>query len=249
MTSSGWGGAARQGEEHVVKGCGRDRQGLDRDLCFGGFVEERMDLARTAVNSDGDRPVALVGPDDTTVEQPGRPGDPHTIRKHKVEPLARHPGLERGGRPLCHDAAVIEEGDPVSQPIRLLEVLGRQQDRRPRSGQVAHRVPQTQAAARIEAGRRLVKEQDGRLDHEAGGQVQATAHAARPCFDQSPGGIGKIEPIQQLVSPVAGRFAARVETAAPIISRFSRPVCSSSTAADWPVRLIWRRTASGAVRT
>ena len=35
----------------------------------------------------------------------------------------------------------------------------------------------------------------------------------------------------------------------PIISRFSEPVCSPSTAADWPVRLIWRRTASGAVRT
>ena len=64
-------------------------------------------------------------------------------------------------------------------------------------------VPQLQPAARVEAGRRLVEEQHRRRDHEAGGQVEAPAHAARVRAQRAVGRVRELEHVEQLGGAVA----------------------------------------------
>jgi hypothetical protein len=54
---------------------------------------------------------------------------------------------------------VVDDGDPVGQPVGLLEVLRREQQGRPAADEVLDHVPQREPAARVEPGRRLVEEE------------------------------------------------------------------------------------------
>ncbi len=88
-------------------------------------------------------------------------------------------GLELGRRALVHDPAAVDDADPVGL-LGLLEVVGRQEDRR--AALRADRpevVPQRSAARRIEAGRRLVEEQHTRPVQQAADDLELAAHAAR----------------------------------------------------------------------
>ncbi len=55
------------------------------------------------------------------------------------------------------------------------------------------------AAARVEAGGRLVEEQHRRAGDERGGEVEPAAHAARVGPHEPAGGVGQVEALQQLV--------------------------------------------------
>ena len=54
---------------------------------------------------------------------------------------------------------MVDDRHPVTELIRLLHVVGREQDRLPVGMELAHDVPQGQPALRVEPGRRLVEEQ------------------------------------------------------------------------------------------
>ena len=60
------------------------------------------------------------------------------------------------------DLPVIDDRDVVGEPIGLLEVLGRQQQRRAARDQLLDQRPHLEATAGIEPGRRFVEEEDGR---------------------------------------------------------------------------------------
>ena len=83
---------------------------------------------------------------------------------------------------------------------------------------------------------------------QAGAEVEPAAHAAR---------VGRDRRSAASVEPEALEHLARARRASapgsryrrPTISRFSRPVSSSSTAANWPASPIRRRTASGSATT
>ena len=99
-------------------------------------------------------------------------------------------------------------------------------------------VPHRQAAARIEAGGRLVEEDHLRPCDEARREVQAPAHAAGVRRDppaRRPSARSK-----RSSSSLARARASRADrpSSRPIMRRFSAPVWTSSTAAYWPVRLI-----------
>ena len=115
----------------------------------------------------------------------------------------------------------------------------------PAGGELLDAPPQRLPAARVEAGRRLVEEQHGRDDDQAGGEVEAAAHPARVRTGAAVGGVEQVEPGEQLVGPARGRRAGGGRRCGRPCARFSRPVSSSSTAVAWPVTLIARRTASG----
>ena len=74
---------------------------------------------------------------------------------------------------------MVDDDDPVGEPVGLLEVLRREQHRRAAGDELLDDRPQLGAAARVEAGGRLVEEQHRRAVHERGGEVEAAAHAAR----------------------------------------------------------------------
>ena len=75
------------------------------------------------------------------------------------------------------------------------------------------------------------------VDDEAEREVEASAHAAGVGADASARGIRQIEALEQLggAGPRRGRPSP---DSRPSITRFSVPVSTSSTAADWPVRLM-----------
>ena len=58
-------------------------------------------------------------------------------------------------------------------------------------GQAPHLVPQRRAALGIEAGRRLVEEQQPRAVHEREREVEPALHAARVAADLAVGGLGQ----------------------------------------------------------
>ena len=85
----------------------------------------------------------------------------------------------------------------------------------------AHDVPHLVAAARVEAGGRLVEEEQvGRVE-DAGGDVEAPPHAARVVLDLLAGRVGQPEGVEQLRGPLAAR-PLRWPSSRPSSTRFSR---------------------------
>src|ERR687893_22001 len=89
-------------------------------------------------------------------------------------------GFQGLRRVLGDDPAPVDNPDPVSQHIGLLEVLRRQEHgdaliaREP-----ADLGPERAAALRVEAGRRLVEEENLRPVHQREGKVEAALHPTR----------------------------------------------------------------------
>ena len=133
-----------------------------------------------------------------------------------LEALAADAVLELVGRALGDHAAAVDDGDEVGEAVGLVEVLRGQQDRRALGHQALDRRPHLEAAARVEAGRRLVEEEHGRAGDERGAQVEAPAHAARVRLDRAIGRVDEIEALEQLLPAALGRRAAlAVEAARP----------------------------------
>src|SRR5207245_7108387 len=102
---------------------------------------------------------------------------PH-VGQLDLEDLPADTVLELVAGPLRDHAAVVDHGDLVRELIRLLEVLRRQQDRRPLAAQVADDRPDHVATPRIETRRRLVEEEYARLRKQARREVEPPSHAA-----------------------------------------------------------------------
>ena len=92
---------------------------------------------------------------------------------------ARDEPLELRRRALGDDPAVVEDRDPIGEPVRLLEVLRGQEDRDAAVDEVADDLPHRPAAARIEPGRRLVEEDDPGIADEGHREVELALHPAR----------------------------------------------------------------------
>src|SRR2546423_1709785 len=75
-------------------------------------------------------------------------------------------------------AAPLDHGDAIGQPVGLLKVLGRQQQRRPLADQFLDEGPQLDPRAGVKAGGGLVHDQQERATYEARTEVEAAAHAA-----------------------------------------------------------------------
>ena len=59
--------------------------------------------------------------------------------------------------------AVVDDGDAVAEALRLVHVVGGEQDRAAAGAELDHLVPELDAALRVEAGRRLVQEEHLRV--------------------------------------------------------------------------------------
>jgi hypothetical protein len=74
--------------------------------------------------------------------------------------------------------AVVEHGDPVGELVGLLQVLGGEEDRDAAGDEIADDRPHRVAAAGIQAGRRLVEEDQPRIADQGHGQVEPASHTA-----------------------------------------------------------------------
>ena len=154
-------------------------------MAIAGVVEVPQDLdegLRAALGVDGQLARVLVERDLPAAagrQDSGRPLEVVATVDDHLDPLAAEPGLELVGRAPGDDPAVVDDGDRVRQLVGLLEVLGRQQQRRPFADEVADHVPHPDPAARVEARRRLVEDQQPRSTDEAPRRGRGAA-ACRP---------------------------------------------------------------------
>ena len=112
--------------------------------------------------------------------------------------------------PSATTRAVVEQRDPVGEPVGLLEVLRRQEDRDAVGDELADDLPHDPPAARVEAGRRLVEEDDPRVADEGHRQVEPAAHAARVRRGRLAGGVDEVEPLEQLRDAPAALLLAEM---------------------------------------
>ena len=135
-------------------------------------------------------------------------------REVDLEPLAADAVLELVGGAVGDHAAVVDDRDPVGEPVGLVEVLGREQHGRAVGDEPLDRLPQVEPAARVEAGRRLVEEQHRRARDQRGGEVEPAAHAARVRLRDAVAGVGEAEALEQLGGArLGGAAAVAVEAA------------------------------------
>src|SRR5581483_1957883 len=112
------------------------------------------------------------------------------------------------------DDATIDDDDLVGQLVCLFQVLGGQQQRCASRHELADDGPHTEAAARVEARRRLVQEQHQRLGNEADGEVEAPLHAARVPLGGTVCRVDQVEALEQLVGAALPFRAVEVIEAA-----------------------------------
>ena len=99
---------------------------------------------------------------------------------------------ELGGRADREDAAVLDDRDPVGELLGLVEVVGRQKDGLAELLERADRLPGGAAGGRVEAGRRLVEEDQLGIADQGEGEVEPaelTPESLRvraSCFSPSP---------------------------------------------------------------
>jgi hypothetical protein len=108
-------------------------------------------------------------------------------------------GLQPLRRPLGHDAAAVDDGEPVREVVGLLQVVRREQHRQLlEAGEAADLLPHRAAGLGIEPGGRLVEEQHLRSVDEADRHVQAALHAARVAARHPVGGAAEVEALEQV---------------------------------------------------
>src|SRR3989475_11456950 len=121
----------------------------------------------------GDRPRDLEGPVPALLERlvAGNP-DGNDVRTDR--------GLQLRGTSLGDDLTQVDDRDPLAELVRLFHVLGREEDRHLLLPvEAAQVLPHRGPRLRVEAGRGLIQEQDSRVVHEPGTQVEPAAHPAR----------------------------------------------------------------------
>ena len=118
--------------------------------------------------------------------------------------------LELGRGALGDGAAAVDHHDPVGEAVGFLEVLRREQHGRAARDELFDHAPEVGAARGVEAGRRLVEEQDRRSVHERGGEVEPAPHAAGVRLGRTVRRVGQPELLEQLVGARAGALARLV---------------------------------------
>ena len=115
-------------------------------------------------------------------------------------------GLQVGGRPLRDDLPLVDDPDPVGEDVGLLEVLRREEDRDAvLAPEQRNLFPERRPALRVEAGRRLVEEEDPRAVHERQREIEATLHAARVAGHLAIGRVGEPDPVRAARPHAAAR--------------------------------------------
>ena len=102
-----------------------------------------------------------------------------SLERELDDMIAAQPGDQLGRRSLGDDLALVDDRHPVAEPLGLVHVVRRQDDRAAAIAQVANHVPELPPRLRVEAGRRLVQEEDLGVAHQGDARPPAAA-AGRP---------------------------------------------------------------------
>ena len=116
-------------------------------------------------------------------------------------------------------------------------------------GEAADLGPERVAALRVEAGRRLVEEEDARAVDEREREVEAALHPARVRAHLAVGGAASARRARAARRRVRARSSRGMPCSAVWRRRCSRPVSSGSSAASWSAAPIAARTCGPSLTT
>src|SRR6266705_2328039 len=151
------------------------------------FVEDR------GASDTGDRAGDFESPGPTLFERLVA-GDPD------CDDVRADRGLQLRGTSLGDDLAQVDNRDALAQLVRLLHVLGRQEDRHVLLPVKATEVlPHRGPRLRVETRRGLVQEQDSRVMNEPGTQVESPPHPAGVRVRPAVRGILQLQDIEDLL--------------------------------------------------
>ena len=119
---------AGQRQEDVVEVGGLDREPADVDRAGVEPVEERPQRADPAVARDLEGRAPRRRATRHRTMRAARSSSAASANESRMWPPGHQP-LELVRRPLGDEHPVVEDGDPMREPVRLLEVLRRQEDR------------------------------------------------------------------------------------------------------------------------
>ena len=162
-------------------------------------------------------------------------GGPARRRRPRQTTAIGVPGdllLERPRGALGDHRAVVDDHDPVTQHVGLIEVVRGQEDRGAPLPEAADVLPEIRPVLRVQPGARLVQEQHLGLVHDAERDVEAAALAARVGGHPAVGEPGQVQQGQHLLRP-PGDLGPAAPYSRPCSIRFSRPVASSSAPPSW----------------
>ena len=116
---------------------------------------------------------------------------------------------ERARRALGDDLAGGDHGDPVGEPLGLLHVVGRQEDRLAELAQPVDDLPRGAARGGVEAGRRLVEEDQLGVADQRERDVEAAALPARERGGALLGLRGEVDERERVATRRAARGSSR----------------------------------------
>ena len=114
-------------EEDVIEVGGMDRQILDLDVGVVQLSEQPAQRGEGAVARYLQSKLVVVGQGD--VEQRRGLAQRNRVGELQLDVAAGNAAFELGGGAFGDDAAVVKHGDPVSEPVGLVKVLGGEEDR------------------------------------------------------------------------------------------------------------------------
>src|SRR5438552_1395108 len=162
------------------------------------FVEDR------SASDTGDRAGDFESPGPTLLERlvAGNP-DRDDVRADR--------GLQLRGTSFGDDLAQVDNRDALAELVRLFHVLGREEDRHLLFPVEATQVlPHRGPRLRVEARRGLVQEQNSRVVHEPGTQVEPPPHPARVRVRAAVRSIFQLQDIEELLDALVHKRAGHV---------------------------------------
>ena len=146
----------------------RARTGSDREeeLSRDALGVPRHDLGRRSVAPDADHAVERT-------DGCGRE------RGDATNPARRDSRLDFVRRAVGDDRARPHHQDTIGERVRLLEVVGRQDDGPAGGGEALNLLPESAAGLDVEADRRLIEKQQVRVSADGEGKLQALPLPAR----------------------------------------------------------------------
>ena len=109
----------------------------------------------------------------------------------------RHPEPDRrlaqevAQRARCHHAPVVDDRDPVAQPLHLAQEVGVEQHRGPAFAGLADDRPHVAAPDRVQRGRRLVQDHECGIPQQRRREAQALLHPLAEAAGPLVGAIGE----------------------------------------------------------
>jgi hypothetical protein len=126
------------------------------------------------------------------------------VAQADVEDTFSNRGLELIGGAFGDDLAFVDDRDPVGELVSLVEVLGREQHRRPMGDERPDDLPHLVSTPRVESGGWLVEKQQVGHNDDACRDVESAPHTPGERLHLPVGRLSQAERVQQIAGSYLG---------------------------------------------